>query len=76
MSKSLTYEMDEAYVLYESGLLFPEAEHYDGFKAGWEAAKADSHNHKMVVEYDLAPAAVEGKLRDKLIEMGWTPPNE
>lgn len=26
------------------------------------------------VRYDLSPAEVEGAIRDKLIEMGWTPP--
>lgn len=26
------------------------------------------------VRYDLSPAMVEGEIRDKLIEMGWTPP--
>lgn len=46
------------------------------FFAGWQASKADSHNHKVVVEYDLAPALAEGKLHDKLIELGWSPPSE
>lgn len=50
-----------------------------GYKEGWEAAKADSNNHnvlpnRLVVEYDLAPALVESKLHDKLVELGWSPP--
>ena len=28
------------------------------------------------VSYDLSPAMVEGEIRDKLIEMGWKPPEE
>ena len=28
----------------------------------------------MMLRYDLSPAATEGELRKKLVEMGWTPP--
>lgn len=28
----------------------------------------------VTARYDLSPAAIEGAIRDKLIEMGWTPP--
>lgn len=28
----------------------------------------------VTVRYDLSPAMVEGTIRNKLIEMGWTPP--
>lgn len=28
----------------------------------------------LTVKYDLTPSMVEGEIRDKLIEMGWTPP--
>lgn len=28
----------------------------------------------MTVEYDLSPAMVEGAIRNKMIELGWTPP--
>ena len=31
-------------------------------------------NTTVKVLYDLSPALVEGAIRDKLIEMGWTPP--
>jgi len=31
-------------------------------------------NNILTVEYDLSDAVKEGKIRDKLIEMGWTPP--
>jgi hypothetical protein len=30
--------------------------------------------HTKTVEYDLSPAMVESALRDKLVELGWTPP--
>jgi hypothetical protein len=30
--------------------------------------------HTKTVEFDLSPAAKESALRDKLIELGWTPP--
>lgn len=30
--------------------------------------------HTKTVEYDLSPAMVESALRNKLIELGWTPP--
>lgn len=29
---------------------------------------------RVVIEFDLSPAQTEGRLRDKLIELGWTPP--
>lgn len=29
----------------------------------------------VTVQYDLSHAMVEGKIRDKLIGLGWTPPN-
>ena len=49
--------------------------HYElekrAFFAGWQASKADSHNHKVVVEYDLAPALIESRLHDKLLELGY-----
>jgi len=32
--------------------------------------------HTKTVEYDLSPAMVESRLRDKLIELGWTAPED
>ncbi len=32
--------------------------------------------HTKTVEYDLSPAMVESELRDKLIELGWKPPDQ
>ncbi len=32
--------------------------------------------HTKSIRYDLSPAMVEGVIRDKLIEMGWTPPSQ
>ena len=32
--------------------------------------------YEVTVRYDLSPAMVEGQIRDKLVELGWTPPNE
>lgn len=29
----------------------------------------------VTMRYDLSPSAIEGAIRDKLIEMGWTPPD-
>ena len=37
--------------------------------------KAIRANQTVTVEYDLSPAMTESALRDKLIELGWTPPN-
>jgi hypothetical protein len=30
--------------------------------------------HTVTVEYDMSPVMTESKLRDKLVELGWTPP--
>lgn len=35
---------------------------------------ADQPDATATVRYDLAPASVEGVIRDKLIALGWTPP--
>lgn len=39
-----------------------------------EAALSTSEQVPAVAVYDLSPANVEGKIRDRLIAMGWTPP--
>lgn len=40
-----------------------------------EFGKAIQTNTTVTVRYDLSPATTEGAIRDKLIEMGWTPPD-
>ena len=39
-------------------------------------AQLKEANEKCRIEYNLSPAMVEGRIKDKLIELGWTPPQE
>lgn len=38
------------------------------------ASQEQAQQPSVTVRYDLTPAMVEGQIRDKLIELGWTPP--
>ena len=37
--------------------------------------RPESGEATVTVRYDLSPSATEGATRDKLVEMGWTPPD-
>ena len=70
VTKPVMNEMDAAYCAWEDG--HPHnIDPYESFVAGWHASKADSHAHKVVVEYDLAPALIESALHDKLLDLGY-----
>jgi hypothetical protein len=47
----------------------------DAARAAVSAAARLTSPVRVSVEFDLAPAAVEGRIRAKLMEMGWTPPS-
>lgn len=49
-------------------------ERIDAAKAALASATPPAAD-TVTVRYDLSPAAIEGAVRDKLIEMGWTPPD-
>ena len=72
VSKSLGHGMEEAWNNWWYNCFDPGV--YEAFVAGWQASKADSNNHKVVVEYDLAPALIEGAIMNKIVELGWIPP--
>lgn len=41
----------------------------------YTALQNEVHNKDTItVTYDLSPASVEGAVRNKLVELGWTPP--
>jgi len=44
------------------------------FYATPPASQEQAQQPSVTVRYDLTPAMVEGQIRDKLIELGWTPP--
>lgn len=53
----------------------PQPQHRDcGCSVCEPSFEADEPTLAVTVRYDLSPAAIDGAIRDKLIEMGWTPP--
>lgn len=44
-------------------------------KEAEESLRKIRAGHTKTVEYDLSPAMRESALRDKLVELGWTPPD-